>query len=454
MGITQSLAEIIVAGRFEDMPEPLVAAARQAILDGIAVAIAGTTEDAVRIAAAHVKSQGGHPVATVWGFGFKTSPAAAAFVNGVATHVLDFEAMWTPPTHTTSPTLPVVFAIAEARQRGGRDIVTAFIKAAEVQGRLRLASGQYAPEEITFHPPGVVGVIGAAVAAGDMLGFDVMHMRYAIGLAASRAGSIIGNVGSMTKSNHSGVAASQGLDAALLVERGFNANPDILEAPKGFVEAFFGPTFDYDALMAYGHPWRLIDPGLTLKMFPTQFGTHWGINAALDARRGIADPAQIRAVRVRMPVMSYIDRPAPRNGLEGKFSIQYAVSAALLDGAVSISTYTDARRFSADMQDFLKKVTVEQVAEIPKELEKMHIELEVELANGEIVRTRCNGPKGLWGTTRITHEEHLVKVRDCLATRFDRAPAERCIAMLEQIERLDAAQVAELMALLATPQKD
>ncbi|NDH54239.1 MAG: hypothetical protein EBY24_20180, partial [Betaproteobacteria bacterium] len=206
-GLTRAICEIIHAEHQRALSPELTAAARQAILDGLAVGVAGTTERAPQIAAEHAQSQGGHPVSTVLALGFKTSPVLAAAVNGMAIHVLDFEAMWSPPTHTTSPTLPVVLALAESQNRTGADILRAFVAGCEIQGRLRLASGQYELEGVTFHPPGVVGVVGAAVAASCIMGAGVEQLRHAIGLAASRAGSLIGNVGSMAKCTHCGTAA-------------------------------------------------------------------------------------------------------------------------------------------------------------------------------------------------------------------------------------------------------
>ena len=116
-----------------------------------------------------------------------------------------------------------------------------------------------------------------------------------------------------------------------------------------------------------------------------------------------------------------------------------------LDGDVRVATYTDARRFRPDMEAFLPKVRVAQHADIPGNPEEMHVELTVTLVNGERIHVHCDGPKGLWGKPKITHEEHLVKVRDCLATRLDAAAAERCIERVERLEELDAAEVAELM---------
>ena len=131
-------------------------------------------------------------MSTVIGHGFKTSPVSAAYVNGVSMHVLDYEPMWSPPTHAASPTLPTVLALAEMVNASGREVIAAFVKACEIQGRLRLASQQYEPGKLKYHPPGVVGVMGSAVAASHLLQFTTEQLQHALGIAASRAGGVMG----------------------------------------------------------------------------------------------------------------------------------------------------------------------------------------------------------------------------------------------------------------------
>ena len=140
----------------------------------------------------------------------------------------------------------------------------------------------------------------------------------------------------MTKATHCGWAAAAGLDAALLAWRGFTANMDILEAPNGYAEAFFEHDHDLAVLLTFGQSYRMVEPGFAIKMFPSQYATHFAITAALELHRQIADPSTIQAVRIATPVMPYVDRPRPRTGLDGKFSFQYTVAAALLDGAVTV----------------------------------------------------------------------------------------------------------------------
>ena len=142
MRATEILCQTITQTTFASLPSQVVEVARQIILDGIAVAVAGSAEDGPHIVAEHVKSLGGTESSTILGHGFKTSPVSAAYVNGIAMHVLDYEPMWSPPTHATSPTLPTVLALAEVENASGREVIVAFVKACEVQGRIRLASQQ------------------------------------------------------------------------------------------------------------------------------------------------------------------------------------------------------------------------------------------------------------------------------------------------------------------------
>jgi aconitate decarboxylase len=446
--LTEQVCRRIVETGTKDLSAAAVAAAKRLILDGIAVAVAGCrAEEAPGILAEHAREMGGSPQATVIGFGFKSSVVSAALINGAAMHVLDYEPMWSPANHALSTSLPTVLALAEILPVNGREMITALIKATEIQGWMRQASGLYESRGLSFHPPGMVGPLGAATAAGHLMGFDVTQMRHAIGLAASRCGSVLANAGTMTKSTHCGLAGSLGLDAALLARRGFTANLNVIEDPRGYAKAFFGQTADPAALTRFGPPWRLVDPGYAIKMFPSQFGTHFVITAALEARRQIADPKSIKAVEIRGPVMTYVDRPQPDTGLAGKFSFQYTAACALLDGAVKIDSFTDARRFAPDMVAMLAKITVKQLPDMPAAFETMHVEVDVALVDGTVVTTRCNRPAGAWGEV-IPAEVHLPKVRDCLKYGLDRDTAARVIATVDRFETLESADVRALIALV------
>src|SRR5690349_1509145 len=175
-GPTARIASIVAEVTSASLDAAAVSAAKMFIADGIAVAIAGSVEDAPRIVAAHVKDAGSREEASVWSFGFKTSSALAAYANAVSMHVLDFEPMSSPPTHAVSPTLPVALALGEALSAHGREIVTACAKGFEMQGRVLLASS-HDRGALPFHTPGVVGVMGSAVAASHLMKLEPAQLQ-------------------------------------------------------------------------------------------------------------------------------------------------------------------------------------------------------------------------------------------------------------------------------------
>lgn len=447
MGLTRNICSIIHATSHESLGDACVHRVKQAIKDGIAVALAGGREPPVMILTDHLLSLGGLPQASIWGTGRKVSVVQAAYINSVATHVLDFEPMWSPPTHAVSPTVPVAFALAEMHQLSGKQLITAVAKGLEIQGRLQYAGNQYVPEELKFHPPGYAGAIGSAVVAAELLQLDIMAMCHAVGLAASRAGALLANVGSMTKATHCGNAAASGLDAALLAKRGFTANPDVFEAHKGFVKTFYPDHFDADRLLAWGKPYRVVDPGLAIKLFPSQYGTHYGITAGIELHRALNGRKDIRRVRMVSPVMKYVDRQQPATGLDGKFSLQYTTAAALLDGTVKIASFTDERRFRADMVDLLNKFELRQDDSIKGDFHSMYVEVHVDLEDGTSRSAVCRGPRGSWNAP-MDATDHQAKLRDCLQYALPEAAGLKLLELLDRLDALDAREVESVIALM------
>ena len=453
MPVTEELAGHISAAEFDAMPSEAVEAAKVVILDGLAVTLAGSREEASQIVAEYAKEMGGNPRCSVFGHGFKTSPPMAAFVNGVAGHVLDYEVMWHPATHATSPTLPGILALAESRNATGRDIVAALVTGFEVQGRIRVASAGMGLGG--FHPPGLVGVMGSAAAGSVMLGLDTKQTRMALGIAASRAGTVSANTGTMTKSTHCGNAGRMGLESALLAAKGFTANANVIEHENGYAAVLFGDEFELEAVTRdFGNPYRLVDPGVAIKKHPSQYGTHRGIDAALDlqSRFGV-DPGRISAVSIETPVMRYVGRPFPETGLDGKFSFQYTVAAALLDRRIGIETFTDDAVHRPDVRDLLEKTSVDMKTEIPANFEDMWVTVSVETTDGQTYRSRCDRPRGIWGNP-LSREERLAKVKSCAARVLNDAETERYIEIVEDLENAGSDDVQELLGLLAGPPAD
>ena len=446
MSLTAQFAQRICATTFHTLSAEDIAVAKRLIADGIAVAVAGSAEHAPQLFAGHVREQGGQAQCPVWGFGFRTTPQLAAYANAVSMHVLDFEPMSNPSTHAISPTLPVAFALALRDGLDGRELLTACAKGFEAQGRL-LAAVDHRREASKFHAPGVVGPFGSAVVAAHLLGLDAGQLTHALAIAASRSGALRANIGHGVKCTHCGNAATAGLDAALLAQRGLTASADILGHEDGFVAAFFPKGINQDMLLGYGRPFRFREPGMAIKYYPSKFPTHFAIAAALEVRRAIADPQAIRTVTLITPAMPDVDRPAPVSGLEGKFSFQYAAACALLDGEVGIASFHDSRSFAPDIKALLPKIGIRVDPALPTVFSRMQVGIEVTLADGRVHRATCTRPPGFWGAP-MDLSQHRAKVADCLAVRLDADTAARVTTLLESLETLDAGGVRELSELL------
>ena len=261
--------------------------------------------------------------------------------------------MSSPPTHAVSPTVPVAFALAEARHTDGREIIAA----APRGSKCRAACWRRAAPErgsLPLHTPGVIGVMGSTVASAHLMKLNAQQLAHALGIAASRCAGLSANTGSMVKCTHCGHVASAGLEAVALAARGFTANPDIFSAPRGYVDTFFKAHFDYDLLMQFGKPYRCVDPGMAIKFYPSKYPTHYAIAAALDARGAVGKPSKIRSVRLVTRTWKTPTVPSPR-AAGGQVQLPVRVAAALLDGEIGIKTFTDERRFGADMKACWKK---------------------------------------------------------------------------------------------------
>ena len=451
--VTAKLADCIASVDYETIPEPALQVARAVTLDGLANMLAGSREPLGKILTGFVSSMGGAPKATVIGTNVKTNPPLAAFANAAFCHSMDYEAMWWPPTHPTSPVLPGLIALAEQEGSSGKRVLEALVVGFEVQGRLNLCADWIADPYAYFHPPGTIGAIGSAAACAKILGLDSWTTRMAIGIAASRTGGLWANTGTMTKSQHSANAARTGVEAALLARAGYTSNENILESKKGgFGQLIFGAEADLaKALENFAAPFRMVNPGITLKKYPAQTTTHWCIDAAVELRERYhlkaADIDQVRA-RVGYPNWS-AHWPKPRSGLEGKFSIHYTVALALLDGDLTIDSFTNERRFASDVEAMLGKIVIEEDKEIPSGLNfaETWATLTITLSSGEVISTRCERPRGRWDNPLTTEERHA-KFAKCAARVLEAPVVHEIISLIERFD--DQENLIQLTSLLRT----
>lgn len=436
---TEKIARFIATTRYEDIPAPVLAATRTIILDGIANVLAGSTQPVLDYIRRYVDKLGGRPECTVVGANFRTNPLLAAFANGAAMHVLDYEPQGIPSTHGTSTLLPGILALGEVRSASGRDIVTAFAIGWEIQQRIAMAARK--ADSRPFHPPGIYGPPACAAGCAKLLGLDEQKTRIALAIGATRTGALFANNGTMTKCTHPGNSGRMGVEAALLAEDGFTANDSIFETTRGYVETLYGDAFVWDDLMGgLGEEWNLQKHGFNIKRYPAQINMQWATESVVllkEKNRITADDVDWLEIEAssRRPGLS---RPAPATGLDGKFSYEYVAAVALTQAQVGIDSFSDAVRFSAPVEAALKKIRIKPNPDISTATTETWVQATAKLKDGRTIVERCDAYRGS-SRNPINRESHLVKVRDCMRRVLPEAKMERLIGMVENLDELKSA---------------
>jgi 2-methylcitrate dehydratase PrpD len=438
---TEQIARFIARTRFEDIPRPVLDATRTIILDGIANVLAGSKQRVLEPIRRYVDRLGGRPECTVVGADFRTNALLAAFANGAAMHVLDYEPQGIPSTHGTSTLLPGVLALAEMNAASGREVITAFAVGWEIQQRIAMAARK--AESRPFHPPGIYGPPSAAAACAKLLGLDELKVRMALGIGASRTGALFANNGTMTKCTHPGNSARMGVEAALLAAEGVTANDAIFEAVRGYVETLFGDAFVWDDLLGgLGSRWNLAEHGFNIKRYPAQINMQWATESVVQLREkhGIrADDVEALEIEAssRRPGLS---RPAPATGLDGKFSYEYVAAVALTQDQVGIDSFSDEVRFSAPVEAALKKIRYQPNPDISTSTLETWVQARARLKDGRELVERVDAYRGS-SRNPIGREQHLVKVRDCMRRALSQEKMERLIGLVDELEKLEDARV-------------
>jgi 2-methylcitrate dehydratase PrpD len=338
MTIARTLAERIHALQYDELPEAARHWAKAAILDTIGVTLAGSREPAVAIVRG-VSGDTEPGASLVLGTDRRTRALTAALINGTAAHVLDFDdCSNTLGGHPSAPVVPALLALGDEIGARGRDLLLAYVAAYETQARIALGVNFWHYEK-GWHPTATLGVFGAAAGCARLLGLTSAQIETALAVAVSLASGVKANFGTMTKPLHVGHAARNGLFAALLARDGFTASSDAFEHKQGFLSVFNGPgSFDETKILAsWANPLDLVEPGVAFKQYPCCGSIHPALDAMLQlVRSHQLSPESIVRIEswTHARRLAHTNRPSPRSALEAKFSVQYCLARALVDGKV------------------------------------------------------------------------------------------------------------------------
>jgi 2-methylcitrate dehydratase PrpD len=450
MGLTQDIAAWVARTSLDEMPPEVRRAAQAACLDTIGVILAGAPEPVTRLVAEVLAEEGARPAASQLGGPLRTSVEGAALLNGISGHALDYDDVSrSAHGHPSVVVLPAVLALAEARCASGRALLEAYVVGVEVMATLGQVAGAH-HYRLGWHATSTLGTLGAAAAAGKLLGLDAAGVAHALALAASESSGSRRNFGTMAKPFHAGHAARCGVHAARLAQRGVTGETAVLEAPLGFFALFApGASVPGDLAEALGRPYELASPGLSVKLYPCCYATHRAVEGVMELRGAHALPAEeVTEVVVRVPpgVLAPLISWRPRTGLEGKFSMEYAVAAALWDGRLTLATFTDDAVARPEVGELMDRITVVEDAAIPVEanvIEGGYVEVRIRTRDGTELTARVERARGA-PERPLGPSELAGKFRDCAARVLGGPQIDRAMALIRSLE--DVPDVAGLVA--------
>ncbi len=439
-------------------------------LDTIGIMVAGARHPSGKIAISLARKLGGKKQATLCGTSSQTSVELAAFVNGVSAHALEYDDYTRGVGHASVCLVPGCLAIAEAEGTNGLTMLEAFTLGFEVT--TRIAKG-LRPTLINngWHPIGIVGGQGVAVAASRMMGMDQIKTRMAMGVMASSGGGVRKNVGSMGKAFHVGHGVKSGVLAALLAREGFIVDPDIIEGMDDVGEGHqrFGMADTFNGIGEY----RLhlmtdkLGQDLELGRNTTMIRMHPGStapSAAIDGVISIATENNLSAAEVKEIIIECTPQcvaiapyPDPTNEHRAKFCLPYTMSAAFLDRRVGLAQYSDKRIKDKKLLKFMERITIRQPQDLSHHrgqwgengVNWAESRVTIKLKNGEEIRKTCSHSKG-YPEDPVSWEELMVKYQECTERVFAQSQIEETAQMIRGIDTLD--NVRELAkALIARP---
>jgi 2-methylcitrate dehydratase PrpD len=341
---TLALARFVATADPRDLPGPVRHEALRALLNWLGCAIGASRHDTVERAIAALGPFAGAPQATILGRNERFDILHAALLNGMTSHTFDFDDTHLKTIiHPTGPVASALLALAEHMPVGGEEFIHAFALGTEVE--CRIGNAVYPSHyDVGWHITGTAGVFGAAAAAGRLLGLGEQQLVWALGIAATQASGLREMFGSMCKPLHVGLAARNGLQAALLARQNFTSAAQPIEGRRGFANVLATERDLSRITDRLGATWELADN--SYKPFACGVVVHPVIDGCVQLRdEHHLTAAAIEAIELTVHplVLELTGKKAPRSGLEGKFSVYHSAAVAIVDGAAGQAQYSDAR---------------------------------------------------------------------------------------------------------------
>ncbi len=450
MTMVEELAEFVVDRGFEDLSEAAVSALKIRLLDGLGCAIGALDGAPIRALRSHLEDFGGRPACTTIGGG-RTAPDRAALFNGALVRYLDFNDSYLAKGETCHPSdnIGAMLAACEYADGRGRDLLLSLAVAYQVQCRL----SDVAPVRAKGFDHTTQGSYAVAAGVSKGLGLDAAQTANAIAISGTAFNALrVTRTG--TLSNWKGLAYPNtgfcGIHAAFLAKHGITGPMEVFEGNKGFMDAIAG-RFTID--------WEKEDlervTGTIVKRFNAEVHSQSATEGILELKAEHPfSGGQVERIEIDIFDVAYNIIGGGEEGSkfgvktkeEADHSLQYIVAAAILDGNVLPSAYTQERILRKDIQELHQKVVVRPTQAYSDRFPaEMPCRITVHLKDGRTLETEKRDYEGFvtrpmsWATAEAKFH--------ALATPFASEALRKQIT--KTLADLENVQVADLLKLLA-----
>ena len=447
LSATQILGRFVTESRFEALPEALRHEGRRSILNHVGCALGVARDPAVITALEIMREASGKPSATVLGQRDRLGVMEAAFVNAIASNLLDYDDTHLRTViHPSAPVAPVAFALGEETGASGAEVLHAFLLGAEIACRIgnAVSPGHYARG---WHITASCGVFGAAAAAARLMRLSAEQTADALGIAASQSGSIVENLATAAKNIGVGNAARNGILAARFAARGYRAASLAIEGPLGWARAMGDEPVLAEITEGLGQRWEIVRN--TYKPYAAGIVFHAVIDACLALREQLGNAvAHIKSVTVAGDALLLArgDRVV-RNERDTRVSIHHCAAIALALGRADVADF----EMPAVQDPALAALRAKVVAECDASLPRGAARVTITLADGSTHQASVEHPRGS-AERPLSDAELDAKYRANAAIGGTTADVESQIAALWALDR--SASIVPLMALLSNPARN
>jgi len=434
---TQMLSSYACGLTYEELSPQTIHQIKRTLIDTLGCAMGGYLSEPAKVARRVASTVSGTIPSRILGTENFSSPDMAGFANGVMVRYLDCnDSYFSPGGGHPSDMIPAALALSDAYGADGRDIITAIALAYEAFCRISDEVGSSGWDQ------GIFSVIGAACAAGKIMGLDEDQMANAISLAVvpniplrvTRMGEL-----SMWKGCAAASATRAGIFAAQLAEQGMEGPFEPFEGKKGLWESALGFPVHLGKFGGGEEPFRITET--IFKFFPSQIHTQAPIGLAVELSTQV-DPSDIKSIHIQSysgAVSSASSEPEkwdPKTRETADHSIPFLVAVGLQDGNVTPASFTAQRIADPGLRTLLANMKIEENPSFTKKYPSQYnCRIDVTTKSGKTLTVETSYPKG-HGNNPLNDAEVSAKFRNLASPTITDVQCDQALEVLWDLENL------------------